>query len=350
MKQCKVSVVMPAKNAAETIADSIDSILAQELTEFELVIVDDGSIDLTSEIVQQYVKRDKRILFVPAQGQGIVAALNTGLRLAKTDYIARMDADDIMLPQRLFLQYQYLLEHSETSLVATQAEVISQQDIKAGYREYMQWQNACLSHAEICDDIFLESPFAHPSVMFRNSVVQALGGYQEGDFPEDYQLWLRMHQHGCQFHKLTKVLLKWRDSATRTSRVDLRYARSAFDRLRAQYLVKDNRIINTRPVVVWGAGRKTRQRATHAIALGLRVSMWIDVDQRKIGNRIEQAWVRSPQALVFFKDGKKNGSSHEANSKPIVLCYVNNHGARKLIADKLVEFDYTKGRDFFMVG
>jgi len=350
MRQCIVSVVMPAKNAAASIADSIDSILAQDLTTFELIIIDDGSNDKTGSIVQQYAEQDDRIQFVPSQGQGIVVALNTGLRLANSDYIARMDADDIMLPHRLRLQYQYLHDHPDVSLVATQAELFPQQDIKDGYREYMQWQNACLSHDEICDDIFLESPFAHPSVMFRNSVVQILGGYQEGVFPEDYQLWLRMHRHGCQFHKLSKVLLKWRDSATRTSRIDPRYARSAFDHLRAEYLTQDKRIMNDRPIVLWGAGRKTRQRVAHATSLGLKISMWIDVDPRKIGNQIEQAWVRSPQALDLTEIGGKKCNRDVDNQKPIVLCYVNNHGARQLIAKKLLGFSYVKGRDFFMVG
>jgi len=350
MSLCKVSVVMPAKNAAATIADSIDSILAQDLTEFELIIIDDGSTDQTGAIIRRYAEQDERILFAPSQGRGIVAALNTGLQIAKSDNIARMDADDLMLPQRLTLQHQYLLDHPDVSLVASQAELFSEQEIKDGYRDYMQWQNACLSHEEICADIFLESPFAHPSVMFRNSMVQTLGGYQEGVFPEDYQLWLRMHRHGCRFYKLEKVLLKWRDSVTRTSRIDPRYARTAFDRLRADYLIKDRRIMNTRPIVVWGAGRKTRQRVAHVMSLGLHVSMWIDVDQRKIGNQIEQAWVRSPQALCITQNGGNYGNSAVDNQKPIVLCYVNNHGARQLIANKLLEFSYLKGRDYFMIG
>ena len=277
---------------------------------------------------------------VDSQSRGIVAALNRGLQLARTDLIARMDADDIMLAQRLKLQYRYLCDHPDTALVASQAELFPTQDIKAGYQEYMRWQNACLSHEDICHEMYVESPLAHPSVMYRKSVVCDLGWYKEGAFPEDYELWLRMFHSGCRFHKLAQVHIQWRESNTRASRTEPQYSRQAFDQLRAEYLSKDARLCSDRPLVVWGAGRKTRQRVAHIISKGARVTMWIDIDPNKIDNKVSGAWVRSPTALL------KAASSE----KPFVLCYVNNHGARNEIADQLHQYGYDRGLDYLMVG
>lgn len=200
----------------------------------------------------------------------------------------------------------------------------------------MRWQNACLTPEQIATEIYVESPFVHPSVMFRRSHVLELGGYRPGDFPEDYDLWLRLHRAGRIMGKLPEILLDWRESPQRLSRTDPRCSRQAFDRLRARYLATDPRL-KDRPLAFWGAGKSTRQRARHLMDLGYRPTAWIDIDPRKIGNRIDgipvvpPAWLRQP-------------------GKPFVLGYVARHGAREIISTRLIGMSYRQGQDWLMVG
>ncbi len=265
-----------------------------------------------------------------------MAALNRGLFDARAPFIARMDADDRMQPERLAAQAEGLTADPALGLLATQVRLFPEEHIQAGFREYIRWQNACCDPATISDEIYIESPFAHPSVMFRRTVVQAAGGYRTGIFPEDYDLWLRLAQCGVRMAKLPRVLLDWRDSEGRLSRTDPRCSRQAFDRLRAAYLARDPRL-QTRPLVFWGAGRKTRRRCNLLIEQGFTPIAWVDIDPRKIGNRLQGVPVVPPEWLA-------------RDARPFVLSYVTNHGAREDIASTLATMGYRRGMDFLMVG
>ncbi len=333
-----VSVLLPFHNAAATIAECIDSILAQSLGEFEVVAVNDSSNDESLRILREY--KDTRISIIDSQTKGLVSALNTGLACCAAPLVARMDADDIMHPDRLKKQYEYLRRHPDVVLVASQARKFPEESIQNGYREYMRWQNAVLSAEDISNQIYIESPFAHPSVMFTRDSVIAAGAYRQGAFPEDYELWLRLVHAGYRMEKLPEVLLDWRESDYRLSRVSHHYSRSAFDRVRAEYLSQDARIHNKR-IAFWGAGRKTRQRASLLIAKGFEPAVWIDIDPRKIGNRIHGVEVVEPDWL------KRMSASA---MKPFVLNYVTNHGARDITRTYLDRIGYEMGRDYLEVG
>jgi hypothetical protein len=192
---------------------------------------------------------------------------------------------------------------------------------------------------EIAGEIYNEAPVAHPSVMFRRDPIRAAGGYRDGEFPEDYELWLRLHERGLAIGKCPEVLLYWRERPDRTSRTDLRYERTAFDRLRARYLARDPRVVaGDRPVVIWGAGRRTRQRARHLIEHGIGVRAWIDIDPRKIGREAGGLPVHEP------------GWLDSATPRPFVLVYVRNYGAPELIAARLLSMSYEPRRDWLPVG
>src|SRR5207247_9233486 len=127
---------------------------------------------------------------------------------------------------------------------------------------HVDWSNTLLSHQEISLARFVESPVVHPSVMFRRELIDRLGGYAEGQFPEDYELWLRWLEAGVRFEKLPEALLRWRDRDARLSRSDPRYDSEAFYRMKAIYLARwlaaNNR--HHPKIVVCGAGRLTRRR------------------------------------------------------------------------------------------
>jgi len=333
----ELSIVLPVHNAESTLAECLDSISAQTLGRYELIVIDDGSSDNSAAIIQRYQKTDNRIQLVQPGRIGLVESLNLGIKTARTRTIARMDADDIMHPDRLGKQMSYLATNPDVGLVSCLVRLFPDHIIKKGYQEYIQWQNSVTTPEQIATQIYVESPFAHPSVMFRKSIIGALGGYRYGDFPEDYELWLRMISNGIRMTKLDEVLLEWRDSAQRASRTDPRYLKLSFDRLRAEFLGRDERIPKNRPLVYWGAGRKTRQRAQLLIEKGFPVCAWIDIDPNKIGNRINGIPVHPPQWL-------------EQETRPFVLNYVNNYGAREVIAKHLRGFGYKQNQDYLMVG
>ena len=325
---------MPVFNSQDTLTECLDSIFYQSLQDFELIAVNDFSTDKSVEIIRSY--NDPRIRVIENKNKGIVPALNTGLSCCNSNYVARMDADDVMYAERLEKQYEVLNGDSDITLCATQAKKFPEEIIQAGYVEYMRWQNACLTTQDIKNQIYIESPFAHPSVMFRKDRIVESGAYKDGEFPEDYELWLRLFQEEQKMMKLDEVLLGWRESDGRLSRISSRYSDSAFEKLRAAYLAKDTRLKN-RDIVFWGVGRKTRQRIQYLIDTGIKPSAWIDIDANKIGNEYHGAKTFSPDWL------------QQHDEKPFVLNYVRNHGAREDCRGYLDDAGYVMGEDYLDV-
>jgi glycosyltransferase involved in cell wall biosynthesis len=331
-----ISVLLPFANAEETLVETLNSIQEQTFVKFELIAIDDNSLDSSSKIIKS--KQDHRFRVIKNPQRGLVSALNHGLELCKNEWVVRMDADDIMHPDRLKALSDFVSKNSDYDLIASQVSMFSKIGVDSGYREYMRWQNSVVSEQQIHDEIYVESPFAHPSVMFKNSTVLRLGGYREGDFPEDYELWLRMHQAGTRMIKIPETLLYWRDSESRLSRTASIYRRAAFDNIRAQYLSQDSRLQQNRPLVIWGAGRKTRKRADLLLSKGFTPAAWIDIDPKKIGNRIKGIAVVSAEWLST------------QSPRPYILNYVTNHGAKEEIDECLQSMNFQKGTDYLSVG
>ncbi|NTU84060.1 MAG: glycosyltransferase [Chloroflexales bacterium] len=338
MGEMEISIVLPFRDAAATLPACLASIGRQRRAAFELLAVDDGSADESAALVEAAAWADGRVRLLRPGRVGLVAALNLGLAEARAPLVARMDADDLMHPDRLRLQRDYLAARPELALVASRVALFPKGLVRAGYAEYVRWQNRVLTPAQVAANIYVESPFAHPSVMLRRAAALALGGYAEGPFPEDYELWLRMHEAGLPMAKLPRVLLAWREGAARASRVDPRYAREAFDELRAAFLARDPRLRQGRDLVFWGAGRPTRLRARRLIGRGFAPAAWVDIDPRKLGQVVWGAPVRPRQWL----DGLR--------PRPFVLVYVTNHGAYDLISGWLGEMGYRPGADYLCVG
>lgn len=198
----KISVIMPAYNAEKYIKAAIESILEQTFTDFEFIIIDDGSIDSTAAIIQSY--SDKRIRFCPnEQNIGVAATLNRGLELACGEYIARMDADDISLPKRFEKQTAYMDEHVDIAVCGTAIEMFC--DNKVIGRRFPSSEPEKLK-----EDLFFSCGVAHPSVMMRKTVIVGLGGYDPMfNGMEDYELWCRVAEK-YRLTVLPEVLLRYR--------------------------------------------------------------------------------------------------------------------------------------------
>ncbi len=334
-----VSVLMSARDASATVDACLCSIAAQTMDDFEVVVVDDGSVDDTPHRVEAFARRDSRIRLLKRGRRGLVAALNEGLGVCRGSLVARMDADDRMYPRRLACQREYLQAHPGVDVVGSRVRAFPEEQLGEGMREYLRWQNRILSPASIAADIYVESPLTQPSATFRRQTVTDLGGYRDGDFPEDYELWLRLVAAGRRIGKCPQTLLHWRQREDSYSRTDPRFSRRSFDGLRARYLASDPRLNQGRELVIWGAGRVTRKRCRHLLERGHRPCAWVDVDGRKIGGCIDGVPVVSPEAL-----------QNPGSGRPLVLVYVATHGARDTIAARLELMGYRRGRDYLCVG
>jgi glycosyltransferase involved in cell wall biosynthesis len=180
-----ISVLMPVYNGKRFLCEAIESVLEQTFADFEFIIIDDGSTDNSLEIVNSF--RDERIRVIASNHKGFVLQLNSGLSIAQAEIIARMDADDISLPERFYLQYHYLKEHPTVGVVSSSFQLIDQY----GTRGAIKWLPA--GDEQIRNMIPVFCPISHGASMFRRTVVLAHGGYDERYFPnEDYELWLRL--------------------------------------------------------------------------------------------------------------------------------------------------------------
>lgn len=328
----KVSVLIPAFNAANTIRQAMDSLTRQTFRDIEIIAVNDGSADSTPELLDEMATQDKRIRVLHLPHRGLVSALNAGLSECTGSLVARMDADDVSHRERLRLQVDYMEANPEVSVCGCLVRSFPRSDVKGGFLRYESWLNSLVTHEEIVRDIFVESPLAHPSVIMRAKDIRDLGGYREMRWAEDYDLWLRFYAAGKQFGKVEKVLLFWREHAKRLTFTDSRYSLENFMRLKARFLAQMG-TGSGRPVVVWGAGMTGRRLMKHLIREGMAPVAVVDIDPRKVGRRLRGVPIIWPEDLESYREA-------------FVIVAVGSAGARELIRSRLEEMGRVETRDF----
>lgn len=225
-----VSVILPVYNAALYLRQAVDSILGQTFTDFELLLINDGSTDDSENIIQSY--NDGRIRYVKNEGNsGLIFSLNKGIELACGEWIARMDADDISLPERLEKQLTFLTSNPLVELLATTVKLIDDQT-----RQLPDWEDdkRHTTAAQIRKFLPMNNCIAHPTVMGKASVFKKYkyqpdltGEYKyvhNQKYSEDYDLWLRLAADGVIIEKLVEPLLLYRvlpTSITRFRKVNI---------------------------------------------------------------------------------------------------------------------------------
>lgn len=198
----KISVVLPVYNGEKYLKESIDSILNQTFSDFEFIIVNDGSTDKTEEIIESY--NDGRIKYFKKENSGIVDSLNYGIEKSNTDLIVRMDADDISNPSRLQKLLNFMENNGEVDICGSWAEKINENGDQKGVLNYPP-----IKDKEIRKYAYLHNPFIHPSVIFRKKIFDDVGGYKNFKHVEDYELWIRLLQKGIG-HNIPECLIKYR--------------------------------------------------------------------------------------------------------------------------------------------
>jgi Glycosyl transferase family 2 len=208
----KISVILPVYNGAKDVAKAVQSILAQDLKDFELIAINDGSKDDSASVLNSF--SDSRIRVFHQDNIGLAATLNRALSLASSDLIARQDQDDLSQSKRLSAQWQFMTEHSECGLLGTAAEIWVEDSPSGRAHDHPT------DHASLRFELLFNNPFVHSSVVMRRGLVLGLGGYTVDPArqpPEDYELWSRIAR-SAKIANLSERLLVYREVPNSMSR------------------------------------------------------------------------------------------------------------------------------------
>jgi hypothetical protein len=207
-----VSVVLPVYNGLPYLHAAISSILSQSFSDFELIIIDDGSVDGSASVLEGF--DDQRIRFLRQTNQGLARTLNHGISLARGTYVARQDQDDLSHPDRLALQVAHMEAHQDCVLVGSWAQIMEVDRLVDRFHRHP------VDEPTLRYQLLFNNPFVHSSVLLRRSALQQVGGYTtdpERQPPEDYELWSRLSRIGS-VANLGQVLLVYREISGSMSR------------------------------------------------------------------------------------------------------------------------------------
>ena len=335
------SIVLPYWNAERTLNRCLNSILNQTCRDWELIAVNDFSSDNSVKIIEGLQKIDSRIKSLHSPTKGIVEALNFGISSSASGIIIRMDSDDEMHPDRIRKQIEFLNANPDIGLVSSKVsyKLENSEDFSGkGYSLYVDWINGVLSNEEIKLHQFEESPFAHPSVAFRKVLIHQYGGYREGNFPEDYELWLRWLSKGVKMQKLNSNLIQWHDSKGRLSRTGVCYSEDAFQEVKALYLGKwlEQSGIKQKKISCWGLGKIAKRQIHHLSVNHVNISKFYEVDPRKVGNSYHVSPIYSINEI-------------RKDKKEFILVLTGSRGAKEEIQKFLTGKGLSLGTDYLFI-
>jgi glycosyltransferase involved in cell wall biosynthesis len=332
-----VSVLMPVFNAASTLPSTLASIRRQRGVELECVLVDDGSSDGSVSWLQAQSALDPRLRVHAIEHRGIVGALQYGLERCRGQYVARMDADDIMHSQRLAAQLALLEAEPELSGAGCHVRLFPRlPPAKQARSEYERWLNSLRGASDVARERFIECPLAHPTWMLRREVFQRFG-YRDMGWPEDYDLLLRLLGSGHALGVVPRRLLLWRDSPERLSRSSEVYAESRFVAAKAHHLASSWLARHPR-YVLWGYGETGRALCRALQQHGRHPQAIVEVHPRRIGQRIHGAPVIPPEQLLAARRGSEG-------TLPVVVS-VARSSPRALVRARLERLGLREQHDF----
>jgi glycosyltransferase involved in cell wall biosynthesis len=320
-----VSVLVPVRDAEAYLDEALHSLAEQTHEHLEVVVVDDGSRDASADIAHDWALRDPRFRVVQQEPRGFLAASQRACAEARGRYLAAMGADDVARPRRLEVQLAVL---EQEGLDACGGRVEYFPTATDGLRRYERWLNSLTTVESARRDLFVECPIGHPTLLARADRV----AYRSVDWPEDYDLVLRLWAAGGRFRNVDEPVLDWRDHPERLARTDRRYSLTAFARCKVHYLRRY--VLRGRPAVVWGAGPVGKLHARVLLEAGVEVAAFVDVDERKIGKRIYGIRV------VSHGEGPRDG---------VALGAVAGEAARARLRELAREQGRREGDDFVAV-
>lgn len=330
-----ISVLLPVRNGAGFVQGALDSLSRQSFPDFEVVAVDDGSVDGTGDVLRAMAQGDSRIRVYSREAEGIVSALEFARSKARGRHLARMDADDGAFSGRFEHQLKLMTSDRRIVLCGTGVGYFPREDVKEGALRYEEWLNSLTSHEALIRDLFVECPIPHPTFLLRADAVDLVGGYRDRGWPEDYDLVLRLWEGGGRFGKVPKVLLRWREGDGRLSRTHPSYSPEAFRRCKVHFLLRTH-LRKGRKVIIWGAGPVGKAFARELVAQGGVLRAFVDLNPRKIGQMIHGVRVLSPAEALRMPDS-------------FSLAAVGKKGGRQEIRDALTTAGRVESQDFVAV-
>jgi hypothetical protein len=265
-------------------------------------------------------------------GTGIISALGLAYSISSGDYITRMDADDIMSPHKLSVLYSNLVKNGPGHLAIGQVRYISENTLGDGYKRYETWLNELTLTGSNFDELYRECAIPSPCWMLHRQDLDHVGAFDRDYYPEDYDLAFRMYQGHLKCIPCSEQIHLWRDHALRSSRTQEHYADNRFLSLKCHHFVHYD-YQSTRPLLVWGAGRKGKDLVKKLLEHEL-VPRWICDNPNKWGHNIYGIEL---QAISYL----------EQLDKPQIIIAVSNEKERKTIESHLKRLNLTTMQDFF---
>ena len=331
----RAAVLLPARDAGSTVRAAVVSILRQTERDLALVCVDDGSTDGTREVLERLASSDRRVRVVHGTGEGIARALGRGLAHCDAEVVVRMDADDLAHPERVATLLAALERDPSLAAAGSRVRLFPRRAVRVGMARYAAWLNGLVSAELVARDLFVESPLVHPASAIRLADLVKVGGWRDGDFPEDYDLWLRLAAMGRRLTNVPETLLRWRESSGRLTRTDPRYELDRHVALKCAHLASGF-LSGAREVAIWGAGETGRAFSAALEREGIGTALFVDVDPRKIGRTRRGAPVVGA------------GEVGRARGLPLLVA-VGAAGARDLIRAELGRSGFVETSQFVCV-
>jgi glycosyltransferase involved in cell wall biosynthesis len=333
----RVTILLPARDAAATLAACLQSVRRQTERHFCCLVVDDGSRDETATLCEDLIRRDARFALLRRPRDGLVAALQAGMQQIETPFVARMDADDVMHPERIRLQVEALDAASDVSLLGCHTRPFPRYSHGEGTRTYTDWLASMQDERDVRRNRFVESPLLHPTWLGRTQVLRDYG-YRQGSFPEDYDLLLRLSGDGHSLGIVPRVLHAWRRGPTTATAVDPRYSHEAFWRLKAHHLAAGP-LRQCEDYLLWGYGGTGKAMRRALLEHGKRPSTIVEVHPGRLYNRIHGAPVVPPEAL---------GRPPEPGEPPL-LASVADAAARSIVRGHLSRLGWREDEHYWTV-
>ena len=327
----RVSILVPAFNAGATLAACLRSVQRQTETRWECVIVDDGSADDTVACARAFAERDPRFTVVSTPHRGLVAALNNGIEHCRANVVARMDADDLMHRHRLAAQLRLLDAEPRLAAVGCHVRLFPRGELRDGLRAYERWLNGIDSPRRVHEDVFIECPIAHPTLMIHRETLARLG-YRDCGWPEDYDLILRLVTRGAAIGVVAQRLLCWRNCPQRQTWIGEQYGLDRLTACKAAFLAS-HFLAGTDAYILWGFGDTGRALQRALLQHGKRPSHVVEVHPGRLGNVIHGAPVVGYEQLPHLP------------RRPVIVS-VAGEGPRQQIRDAMAAMGFQEIQDF----
>lgn len=329
MENQLISILIPFKNTSAYLPECIESIILQNYQNWEIIAVDDHSSDNSRVIMENYSSLDARIKVHTNKGEGIISALRTAYYLSKGEFMTRMDSDDIMYPSKLNILASALTKHGKGHLAVGGVQYFSDRGISNGYQRYESWLNKLTAKGDNYSEIYKECVIPSPCWMVHKEDLEECGAFEHNRYPEDYDLTFRFYESGLECIPCSKVLHRWRDYDSRTSRTSEHYAQNYFLHIKLYYYLKLHHD-KKRPLTVWGAGNKGKSIARDLI--GQKIPFyWLCDNPKKIGKNIYGHELRHYSYLHKLKNPKSIVTVANEEAQKMIKNFFINLGQHPMV-------------------